>query len=73
MAKVGYVNYEDNLKVSAMPHSNTQRHEILTGANMLVKNMNMMGLSPKIVENHDDQEARRGRNIDLNELKSLLD
>ena len=54
MAKVGYVNYEDNLKVSAMPHSNTQRNEILTGANMLVKNMNMMGLSPRIVENHDD-------------------
>ena len=54
MAKVGYVNYEDNLKVSPMPHSNTQRNEILTGANMLVKNMNMMGLSPRIVENHDD-------------------
>ena len=67
MAKVGYVNYTNNLATASYGNPKVG----LTGANQLVKNMNMMGLSPK-AQNFDDQEAQRGRNIDLNELKNLL-
>ena len=71
MAKVSQINYNDDAFQVGNAASYGRPSQGLTGATGLVRNMNMIGLSPK-AGHQFDAEGQKNRNINIDELKDLL-